>query len=58
MMKLPPSIAGLFKRKSAAEKLAEKQVTKSEPAALKTPRIDFQQLAMDFKTLDPKDPGM
>jgi hypothetical protein len=31
MMKLPPSIAGLFKRKSAAEKLAEKQAAKPEP---------------------------
>jgi type IV pilus assembly protein PilO len=58
MMKLPPSIAGLFKRKSAAEKLAEKQAAKPEPDAPKKPLIDFQQLAMDFKTLDPKDPGL
>jgi type IV pilus assembly protein PilO len=61
MMKLPtlpPSIAGLFKRKSAAERLAEKQGAKAEPAAPKAPLIDFQQLAMDFKTLDPKDPGL
>lgn len=58
MMKLPPSIAGLFKRKSAAEKLADKQAGKSEPAAPKAPLINFQQLAMDFKTLDPKDPGL
>jgi type IV pilus assembly protein PilO len=58
MMKLPPSIAGLFKRKSAAEKLADKHAAKPEPAAPKAPLIDFQQLAMDFKTLDPKDPGL
>jgi type IV pilus assembly protein PilO len=61
MMKLPalpPSIAGLFKRKTAAEKLAEKHAGKPEPAGPKKPLIDFQQLAMDFKTLDPKDPGL
>lgn len=58
MMKLPPSIAGLLKRKTAAEKLAEKQAAKPEPVAAKAPRFDFQQLAMDFKTLDPKDPGL
>jgi len=62
MMKLPalpPSISGLFKRKSAAEKLAEKHAAaKPEPTAPKGPLIDFQQLAMDFKTLDPKDPGL
>lgn len=57
-MKLPTSIAGLFTRKSAAEKLAEKHAAKPEPAAPKAPLIDFQQLAMDFKTLDPKDPGL
>ncbi|NJD35920.1 MAG: pilus assembly protein PilO [Betaproteobacteria bacterium] len=55
---LPPSIAGLFKRKTAAEKLAEKHAAKPAPAAPKAPLIDFQQLAMDFKTLDPKDPGL
>jgi len=58
MMKLPPSIAGLLKRKTAAEKLAEKHAAKPEPVAAKAPRLDFQQLAMDFKTLDPKDPGL
>ena len=57
MMKLP-SLSSLFKRKSAAERLAEKQSVKTEPAAPKAPLIDFQQLAMDFKTLDPKDPGL
>jgi type IV pilus assembly protein PilO len=61
MMKLPalpPSIAGLLKRKSAAEKLAEKHAAKPEAAAPKAPLINFQQLLMDFKTLDPKDPGL
>lgn len=61
MMKLPalpPALAKLFKRKSAAERMAEKQAVKAEPAPPKAPLIDFQQLAMDFKTLDPKDPGL
>lgn len=63
MMKLPtlpPKLASLFKRKTAAERLAEKQAAKAptEPAAPKKPLLDFQQLAMDFKTLDPKDPGL
>ncbi|MBK8120986.1 MAG: type 4a pilus biogenesis protein PilO [Sulfuritalea sp.] len=56
-MKLP-SLKDLFKRKSAAEKLAEKHSAKVEPTAPKAPLINFQQLAMDFKTLDPKDPGL
>ena len=43
MMKLP-SLKDLFKRKSAAEKLAEKHSAKVEPAAPKAPLIDFQQL--------------
>ncbi len=55
---LPASLSSLFKRKTAAEKLAEKHAAKAEPAAPKRPLIDFQQLAMDFKTLDPKDPGL
>ena len=57
---LPPKLASLFKRKTAAERLAEKNAAKApaEPAAPKRPLIDFQQLAMDFKTLDPKDPGL
>lgn len=57
---LPPKLASLFKRKTAAERLAEKQAAKApaEASAPKRPLIDFQQLAMDFKTLDPKDPGL
>lgn len=58
MMKLP-SLSSLFKRKTAAEKLAEKQAAaKPEPVAPKKPAFDFQQVVMDFKTLDPKDPGL
>lgn len=57
MMKLPP-LSSLFRRKSAAERLAAKQSVTSEPAGPKKPLIDFQQLATDFKTLDPKDPGL
>jgi type IV pilus assembly protein PilO len=56
-MKLP-SLSSLFSRKSAAERLAEKHSGKPEVAAPKAPLIDFQQLVMDFKTLDPKDPGL
>ncbi len=56
-MKLP-DLSSLFKRKSAAERLAEKHAEKAEPAPPKAPLIDFQQLATDFKTLDPKDPGL
>jgi type IV pilus assembly protein PilO len=57
MMKLP-DFSSLLKRKSAAERLAEKQAAKAEPSAPKAPLIDFQRLAQDFKTLDPKDPGL
>ncbi|MCM2288470.1 MAG: type 4a pilus biogenesis protein PilO [Sulfuritalea sp.] len=57
-MKLP-SLSSLFKRKTAAEKLAEKQAAaKPEPVAPKKPAFDIQQVLMDFKTLDPKDPGL
>ena len=57
MMKLP-SLSSLLKRKSAAERTAEKPSAKTEPALPRAPLIDFQQLVMDFKTLDPKDPGL
>ena len=56
MMKLP-ALSSLLKKKSAAER-AKKQAAKPEATAPKAPVIDFQQLAMDFKTLDPKDPGL
>jgi type IV pilus assembly protein PilO len=57
MMKLP-SLPSVFRRKTAAEKLAEKQAAKPEQVAPKKPAFDFQQVMMDFKTLDPKDPGL
>jgi type IV pilus assembly protein PilO len=54
-MKLP----SFLKRSSAADRIADrdaaKVLTTSEP---KKPMIDLQQLAEDFKTLDPKDPGL
>jgi len=56
-MKLP-SLSSLFKRKSAAGRTAEKQADEEGPAPVKAPLIDFQQLVTDFKTLDPKDPGL
>ncbi len=56
-MKLP-ALSSLFKRKAGAERLAAKQATKQEVVAVKAPLIDFQQLVTDFKTLDPKDPGL
>jgi len=56
-MKLP-ALSSLFKRKTAAARLAEKHEVKPAPVTPKGPLIDFQKLAMDFKTLDPKDPGL
>jgi type IV pilus assembly protein PilO len=57
MMKLP-SLSSLLKKKSPVERTADTQAVKPEAAVPKAPLIDFQQLAMDFKTLDPKDPGL
>lgn len=56
-MQLP----SFLKRKSAAERIAEREAAKAAgavEAAPKKPLIDFKQLADDFKTLDPKDPGL
>ena len=56
-MKLP----ALFKRKSAADKVAEREAAKhaaDEVAVPKKPAIDFKKIAEDFQTLDPKDPGL
>lgn len=52
------NLAALFKKKSAAERHLAKDAEKAEPAKPKAPLIDFQQIAQDFKTLDPKDPGL
>lgn len=53
-LKLP----ALFHKKSAAERLAEKEADKAPPPAAKVPPIDFKQILLDFQTLDPKDPGL
>lgn len=54
-MQLP----SFLKRKTAAERIAEREAAKSTAdTAPKKPLIDFHQLAEDFKTLDPKDPGL
>ena len=56
-MKLP-DLKSLLKRKPKVERGGDRQGEKPEEAAPKKPLIDFQQLADDFKTLDPKDPGL
>lgn len=56
-MKLP-DFSALLKKKPKVERGAERPGEKPEEAAPKKPLIDFQQLADDFKTLDPKDPGL
>ena len=53
-MKLP----SLFKKKSAADRAAEKETAKAEAAKPKAPLIDFAELVQDFKTLDYKEPGV
>lgn len=52
-MKLP----SFLKRTSAVERLVERDAAKAAELP-KKPRINFQQVAEDFKTLDPKDPGL
>ena len=56
-MKLP-DLKSLLKRKPKVERGGDRPGEKPEEAAPKKPLIDFQQLADDFKTLDPKDPGL
>lgn len=51
-------LADLLNKKSAAERAARTDVAKDQPDKTKEPLIDFQQLAQDFKMLDPKDPGL
>ena len=50
-MKLP----ALFSKKHMS---IGDHVPKAEAASPKKPLLDFQQLAQDFNTLDPKDPGL
>lgn len=55
-MKLP----SFLKQKSAAGRTADRDAAKAvavEPK-IKKPLIDIKQVADDFKTLDPKDPGL
>lgn len=50
-----------FKKQTPAERAAEKEAKAAkaaEAAKPKAPLIDFQQIAQDFRTLDPKDPGL
>lgn len=49
-------LAGLLKKKTVAERAAV--ADKGKLVQPKRPLIDFRQLADDFKTLDPKDPGL
>lgn len=52
------ALPALFRKKSAADRLAEKEAEKAPPPAPKPPAIDFKQILVDFQTLDPKDPGL
>lgn len=52
------NLANIFKKKSASDRLAEKEAAKAEAAKPKAPLIDFAQLAQDFRTLDPRNPGL
>lgn len=53
------NLSSLFKKKSAADRVAEREAAKQATAvAPKKSLIDFNQLAEDFRTLDPKDPGL
>ncbi len=52
-------LSSLFKRKSAADRVAEREAAKqASGAAPKPPMIDFKQIVEDFRTLDPKNPGL
>jgi type IV pilus assembly protein PilO len=50
-------LADLLKKKPAIDRAAKPDAAKG-PAKPRQPLIDFQQLAQDFRTLDPKDPGL
>jgi type IV pilus assembly protein PilO len=56
-MKLP----SFLKRKTTADRVVEREATKiaaQEALAQKPPAIEFKRIAEDFRTLDPKDPGL
>ncbi|HLA33263.1 MAG TPA: type 4a pilus biogenesis protein PilO [Rhodocyclaceae bacterium] len=48
------NLSNLFQKKTKVDYKKGKDV----PALPKAPMVDFQQLATDFKTLDPRDPGL
>lgn len=50
-------LADLLKKKPVSDRVAKPDAAK-EPVGSRQPLIDFQQLAQDFRTLDPKDPGL
>ena len=52
------NLSSLFSKKTAIERIAERDQAKSEPAKAKIAQINFQQILLDFQTLDPKDPGL
>lgn len=54
-------LSSLLKRKAVVDKAAEREAGKGNPDAAQeaaAPMIDFRRIAEDFKTLDPKDPGL
>lgn len=53
-MKLP----SLFQARKAKDNKDQRELKNSAPEAPKAPAFSFQQLVEDFKTLDPKDPGL
>lgn len=50
-------LTDLLKKKPVINRAATPDAAK-EPVRPRPPLIDFQQLAQDFRTLDPKDPGL
>jgi type IV pilus assembly protein PilO len=52
------NLSDLFKKKSAAERVADRESAKTEEAKPKAPMIDFARLMQDFQTLNPQDPGL
>jgi len=52
------NLSSLFSKKTAVERIAERDHANSDLAKVKTPQINFQQILLDFQTLDPKDPGL
>lgn len=54
-------LTSLLRKKAAADKMADRETAKVDGDAEKVPAaplVDFRRIAEDFKTLDPKDPGL